>query len=129
MKGQQIRELSDEELQQKGEELVEQHFKLRFQQAIGQIENPQKLKLIRKDIARVKTIIRERQLTGQTISKSVEEEKEEKQKKEEKKKEEKKKTERTTRNKEQKLKKKEETEKSKKKSKKKEKSSEKENRE
>jgi large subunit ribosomal protein L29 len=126
MKGQQIRELSDEELQQKEEELIEQLFKLRFQQAIGQTENPQKLKLIRKDVARVKTIIRERQLTGQTISKSVEEEKEEKQKKEEKKKEEKKKKKRITKKKEEKLKKKEEKEKSKKKSKKKEKSSEKE---
>jgi large subunit ribosomal protein L29 len=120
MKGQQIRELSDEELQQKEEELIEQLFKLRFQQAIGQIENPQKLKLIRKDIARVKTVIQERQLTGQTVSRSVEEEKEEK------KKEEKKKKKRITRKKEEKLKKKEEKEKSKKKSKKKEKSSEKE---
>jgi large subunit ribosomal protein L29 len=119
MKGQQIRELSDEELQQKEEELIEQLFKLRFQQAIGQIENPQKLKLIRKDIARVKTVIRERQITGQTISKSVEveEEKEEKKKKEEKRKEEKKKKKRATRKKEENLKKKEEKEKSKKKEK------------
>jgi large subunit ribosomal protein L29 len=123
MKAQQIRELSDEELQQKEEELLEQLFKLRFQQAIGQSENPQKLKLIRRDIARAKTIVRERQLSGQIVSKREEKEEE---------KEEKKKKKRTTSKKEEKLKKKEEKEKakeeekSKKKTKKKEKSSEKE---
>jgi large subunit ribosomal protein L29 len=126
MKAQQIRELSDEELQQKEEELLEQLFKLRFQQAIGQSENPQKLKLIRRDIAQVKTIVRERQLSGQTVAKREEKEEKKEEEKEEKKKK------RTTSKKEEKLKKKEEKEKakeeekSKKKTKKKEKSSEKE---
>jgi large subunit ribosomal protein L29 len=123
MKAQQIRELSDEELQQKEEELSEQLFKLRFQQAIGQDENPQKLKLIKRDVARVKTVVRERQLFGQTVAKREEKEEE---------KEEKKKKKGTTDKKEDKLNKKEEKEKEKKeekrkkKTKKKEKSSEKE---
>lgn len=62
MKAEQLRELSDEELRQKEEELTAQLFKLRFQVAIGQLENPQKLKLTRRDIARIQTIKREREI-------------------------------------------------------------------
>ena len=62
MKPHKIREFSDEELRQKEEELTEQLFKLRFQTATGQMDNPQKLKLVRRDIARIKTVKRERQL-------------------------------------------------------------------
>jgi large subunit ribosomal protein L29 len=57
-----LREKSDEELNQLESDLKEDYFKLRFQHATGQMENPSKLRLIRKDLARVKTIIRERQL-------------------------------------------------------------------
>lgn len=59
MKASEIRDLSFEERQRKGDDLKEELLSLRFQNKIGQIENPQKLKQIRRDIARVKTIINE----------------------------------------------------------------------
>jgi len=59
MKATEIRELSREERQQKGEDLKEELFNLRFQHEIGQLENPQKMKQIKRDIARIKTITRE----------------------------------------------------------------------
>jgi large subunit ribosomal protein L29 len=62
MKAQELRELSDAELQQKGRELVEELFNLRFQLATGQIEKVGRINTVRRDIARVKTIQRERQL-------------------------------------------------------------------
>jgi len=69
MKMNEVRELSLQEKQQKEIELVETLFNLRFQHAVGQLENPQKMKQIKRDIARVKTAIRE-ELTGQQKSKS-----------------------------------------------------------
>jgi large subunit ribosomal protein L29 len=62
MKARVLRELTDDELQQKGQELVEELFNLRFQLATGQIENIGRITAVRRDIARVKTIQRERQL-------------------------------------------------------------------
>jgi large subunit ribosomal protein L29 len=62
MKARELRELSDEELRQKGQELVEELFNLRFQLATGQIENVGRISAVRRDIARVKTIQRERQI-------------------------------------------------------------------
>jgi large subunit ribosomal protein L29 len=62
MKARELRELSDEELRQKGQELVEELFNLRFQLATGQIENVGRITAVRRDIARVKTIQRERQM-------------------------------------------------------------------
>jgi large subunit ribosomal protein L29 len=62
MKARELRELSDEELRQKGQELVEELFNLRFQLATGQIENVGRIAAVRRDIARVKTIQRERQM-------------------------------------------------------------------
>jgi large subunit ribosomal protein L29 len=62
MKGSEVRELSADELQQRGQELAEELFNLRFQLATGQIENVGRIKAVRRDIARVKTIQRERQL-------------------------------------------------------------------
>ncbi|MAF32638.1 MAG: 50S ribosomal protein L29 [Desulfobacterales bacterium] len=59
MKAIEIRELSREERQQKGEDLKEELFNLRFQHEIGQLENAQKMKQIKRDIARIKTITRE----------------------------------------------------------------------
>lgn len=55
-----IREFSDEELKGKERELAEQLFKLRFQKAIGQLDNALKIRETRRDIARVKTVMRER---------------------------------------------------------------------
>jgi large subunit ribosomal protein L29 len=57
MKASEIRELSQEERLQKADELKQQLFNLRFQHETGQLENPQKLKQTKHDIARMKTII------------------------------------------------------------------------
>ena len=62
MKARELRELSIEELQQKDRELVEELFNLRFQLATGQIEKVGRISMVRRDIARIKTIQRERQL-------------------------------------------------------------------
>ena len=59
MKAIEIRELSREERQRKVEDLKEEFFNLRFQHEIGQLENPQKMKQTKRDIAKIKTIIRE----------------------------------------------------------------------
>jgi len=61
MKARELKELSDDELKNKEEELKDQLFKLRFQHALGQLENAMKLKSIKKDLARIKTIVRESQ--------------------------------------------------------------------
>lgn len=61
MKAKDIRERSDDELRKALGDLEEQLFKLRFQKSTGQIENPIKIREVRKDIARVMTVINERQ--------------------------------------------------------------------
>lgn len=60
MKATEIREMTEDELSHKEEELKDQLFKLKFQHALGQLENAMKLKNIKRDIARIKTIIREK---------------------------------------------------------------------
>jgi len=55
-----MRDLSQEELTLKAAELKKELFNLRFQQAMGQIENPMRLRTLRKDIAKTKTILREK---------------------------------------------------------------------
>ncbi|MCK9217371.1 MAG: 50S ribosomal protein L29 [Firmicutes bacterium] len=62
MKANKIRDLSSNELEQKLLELKGELFNLRFQMATGQLENPMKVKDVRKSIARIKTILREREL-------------------------------------------------------------------
>lgn len=62
MKVKEVRQLSGVELDSKLLELKAELFNLRFQLATGQLDNPLKIKTVRKDIARVKTIIREREL-------------------------------------------------------------------
>ena len=64
MKASELRELSDGELLQKGQDLLEELFNLRFQLATNQIENVGRLSAVRRDIARVKTIQRERQIVS-----------------------------------------------------------------
>jgi len=59
-----IRELSDKELQEKVRELKEELFNLRFQMATGQLENPMRIREVRRSIARVKTVLRERELSA-----------------------------------------------------------------
>ena len=59
MKTSEIRDLSPDEMEQKVSDLKQELFNLRFQHEIGQLENPQRLKQAKHDIARLKTIIRE----------------------------------------------------------------------
>ena len=62
MKTKEIRELTVEELNTKLKELKEELFNLRFRHAIGQLDNPASLNVCKKDIAKVKTILREKEL-------------------------------------------------------------------
>lgn len=57
-----IREMNADELQAKLKDLKEELFNLRFQHAINQLDNPMRLKAVKKEIAIVKTIIRENEL-------------------------------------------------------------------
>ena len=59
MKASELRELSFEELQAKLKSLKEELFNLRFQSAINQLENPMRIKAVKKDIARVQTVLTE----------------------------------------------------------------------
>ena len=64
MKVSEIRELSNQELQDKIRELKEELFNLRFQMATGQQENTMRLGDVRRSIARIKTVQRERELSA-----------------------------------------------------------------
>ena len=59
MKATEVRELTDKERLEKMGDLSQEYFNLKFQSATGKIETPGRLKLIRRDIARFKTIARE----------------------------------------------------------------------
>jgi len=61
MKLKQIRDLSDQELLQKEKDLKGELFNLRFQAATGQLDNPMRIREVRKTIARIKTVLTERQ--------------------------------------------------------------------
>ncbi len=62
MKANEFRDMTDVELTEKLSDLKAELFNLRFQHAINQLDNPMRLKAVKKDIARVKTIIRENEL-------------------------------------------------------------------
>ncbi len=62
MKATEIRDLSLVEMNEKLADLKDELFKLRFQLAVNQLDNPMRIKAVKKDIARIKTIIREREL-------------------------------------------------------------------
>jgi len=66
VKASEIIELSLEEMYRKVTGLKEELFNLRFQHEIGQLENPQKMKQTKRDIARIKTIVRESELKNNT---------------------------------------------------------------
>jgi large subunit ribosomal protein L29 len=61
VKPEKVRELSVDDLKGKEKELQEQLFRLRLQKSVGQIDNALKLRETRRDIARVKTILKEKQ--------------------------------------------------------------------
>ncbi|MYS24801.1 LSU ribosomal protein L29P [Streptomyces sp. DvalAA-14] len=66
-KATELRQLGEEELVGKLREAKEELFNLRFQGATGQLENNSRLKTVRKDIARIYTLMRERELGIETV--------------------------------------------------------------
>ncbi len=62
MKIQDIRDLSTQELEDKIKDLKEELFNLRFQNATNQLDNPGRIASVKKDIARVKTVLKEKEL-------------------------------------------------------------------
>ena len=68
MKASEIRELSSEEIKEKLSELTEEQFNLRFQHATDQLENSMRLRDVKHDIARVKTVLRELELQAKQES-------------------------------------------------------------
>ena len=64
MKPDEIREMSVEDLKAKIEELTRERFNLRFRSATESIENPMRFRSLRRDIARMQTILREREANG-----------------------------------------------------------------
>lgn len=65
MKANEIRELSLVELNQKLGELKAELFNLRFQLAVNQLDNPMRIKAVKKDIARINTVIRQNELKAE----------------------------------------------------------------
>ena len=64
MKANEIREMSLDDLRAKIAELTEERFRLRFRSATESIENPMRFRAIRRDIARLNTILREKEANG-----------------------------------------------------------------
>ena len=65
MKANEIREMNSEEQKEKLASLKEELFNLRFQHATGQLENPMRIKEVKKSIARIKTIQREKEIESE----------------------------------------------------------------
>ena len=68
-----LREMTLEEMLQKKDDLMEELFNLRFQASTGQIENPIKMRSIRRDIARILTLLRELNIKQPADAKKIEE--------------------------------------------------------
>jgi large subunit ribosomal protein L29 len=62
MKAEEIRALSNDEIMNRLDEAHEEMLNLRFQHGVGQLANPSRMRIVRKDMARLKTILREREL-------------------------------------------------------------------
>jgi len=67
MKAKELRDLTNAELNEKLANLKDELFKLRFQLSTGQLDNPARIREVRKDIARVNTILREREINKQKV--------------------------------------------------------------
>lgn len=67
VKAKKMAELTDEELQKKVRDYKDELFNLRFQLATGQLDNPMRIGEVRKNIARAKTLLRQRQLQGRNV--------------------------------------------------------------
>ncbi|GIK63008.1 MAG: 50S ribosomal protein L29 [Chloroflexota bacterium] len=66
-KSREIRDLTDSQILEEIDKAKQEMFNLRFQSSTGQLENPQRIKLVQRDIARYKTILRERELAQQLV--------------------------------------------------------------
>ena len=66
-----LRELSSEEIEQALSETGEELFNLRFQHATGQLENYRRLRQLRREVARIKTVLRERELDETDVDSGV----------------------------------------------------------
>jgi large subunit ribosomal protein L29 len=64
MQASDVRELTVAQIEQRIAELQEERFRLRFRRATEALDNPLRLRAIRRDVARLKTVLRERQLSG-----------------------------------------------------------------
>ena len=64
MKSQKVRDLDDQELKRQLQEMNEQMFRLQFQMSMGQMEGLKKARAMRKDRARILTVLRQRELAG-----------------------------------------------------------------
>ncbi len=60
MKAGDLRELGADQLAQRERELADQLFRMRIQKSMGQLEAPDKIRLVRRDLARVKTVLRQK---------------------------------------------------------------------
>ena len=68
MKANEMREMTKEELIAKLSDLKTEFFNLRFQLATGQLNNPSSIQFVKKDIARVKTVLKEMELNSQKVA-------------------------------------------------------------
>ncbi len=68
MKAKEIREFSIDELKQKEKDLREEYFNLKFQLATNQLPNTAKIKQVRKDISRIKTVLRQKEVEGSVMT-------------------------------------------------------------
>ena len=62
MKAAELRDLAAEELGVKERELIDQLFRMRIQKSMGQLESPEKIRGVRRDLARVKTVLRQKRI-------------------------------------------------------------------
>ncbi len=67
MKAKRMAEMTNDELQKKVRDYKDELFNLRFQIATGQLDNPMRISEVRKNIARAKTVLRQRELKGQIV--------------------------------------------------------------
>ena len=62
MKAAELRDLAADELGVKERELTDQLFRMRIQKAMGQLESPEKIRTVRRDLARIKTVLRQKRV-------------------------------------------------------------------
>ncbi len=68
LKGQEIRDLSHEEMVKKLEETKEELFNLRFQNATGQLDNYKRIRELKRDVARIKTVMRQQEIAAAEVT-------------------------------------------------------------